>query len=111
MKTRRIVLRRKANRDIEVAISRFLNEAGERTALGFVDSLEKAYGHIGRHPASGSARYAHELDLPGVRCWPVKRYPYLIFYAETDGAIDVWRVLHAERDIPALLLAQDDPPA
>jgi len=27
----------------------------------------------------------------------VKRYPHLIFYIESGDAIDVWRVLHAER--------------
>ncbi len=44
-----------------------------------------------------------ELDLPGLRCWPVKRYPYLVFYVERDDHIDVWRVLHGQRDIPAWL--------
>nr|MEA2799523.1 toxin ParE1/3/4 [Phenylobacterium sp.] len=32
-----------------------------------------------------------------------RRYPYLIFYVERDSHVDVWRLLHAERDIPAWL--------
>ena len=46
-------------------------------------------------------RYAHELDLPGLRCCLMKRYPYLLFYVERDDCMDVWRVLHSQRDIPA----------
>ena len=56
-----------------------------------------------RHPASGSPRYAHELDLPDLRFWPLKRYPCLVFYVERRDHIDVWRVLHGQRDIPAWL--------
>ncbi|MHB9101896.1 MAG: type II toxin-antitoxin system RelE/ParE family toxin [Sulfuricella sp.] len=65
--------------------------------------LEQAYKHITRHPATGSTRYAHELDLPGLRSWPLKRYPYLIFYVEQSDHIDIWRVLHGQRDIPSWL--------
>ena len=78
----------------------YLNEKTELAALAFVDVLERAFLHIGRHPATGSMRYGYELDLPGLRCWPVKRYPYLVFYVERADHIDVWRVLHGKRDIP-----------
>jgi toxin ParE1/3/4 len=35
----------------------------------------------------------------------LKGYPHLVFYAFVDGAdhVDVWRVLHDRRDIPASL--------
>ncbi len=59
--------------------------------------------HISRHPSAGSTRYAFELDLPGLRCWPLARYPYRVFYVERDDHIDVWRILHGARDIPAWL--------
>ena len=71
-----------------------------QAALGFIDALEQAYAHISRHPATGSPRYAHALDLPGLRCWPLTRYPYLVFYIERAECIDVWRVLHGQRDLP-----------
>ena len=25
------------------------------------------------------SRYAHELNLPGLRFWPLARYPHLVF--------------------------------
>jgi toxin ParE1/3/4 len=67
--------------------------------MGFIDALEKAYGHIGRHPAAGSPPYAHELNLPGLRFWLVPGYPYVVFYVERDDHVDVWRVLDAQQDI------------
>lgn len=65
------------------------------------------YARIGRHPASGSRRYAHELNLPGLRFRPLSRYPHLVFYLERADRIDVWRVLHGQRDIPAWMQESD----
>ena len=101
MKVRPVVPREQAHRDVEDAVAYYLAQDAESAALGFIDALEKAYGHIGRHPASGSPRYAHELNLPGLRSWPLTRFPYLVFYVERADHIDVWRVLHGQRDIPA----------
>jgi toxin ParE1/3/4 len=39
--------------------------------------------------------------LPGLQSWPLTRYPHLVFYVERPDHIDVWRVLHGQRDIPA----------
>jgi len=107
VKHKRVIPRTQADRDIQEAVDYYLNERAERTALAFVDAIEQAFRYIGRHPATGSPRYAQELDLPGLRCWPVKRYPYLVFYVERDDHIDVWRVLHGQREIPAWLRGSD----
>jgi toxin ParE1/3/4 len=96
-----VVPRRQANRDVDETVDHDLREAGEQAAVGFINALERAYGHIARHPAAGSPRYAHELELPGLRSWPLKRYPCLVFFADRDDHIDVWRVLHGHRDLPA----------
>ena len=87
--------------DVDKAISYYLSEGAEQAALGFINALEQAYAHIGHHPTTGSPRYAHELNLPGLRFWALARYPYLVFYVEHQQHIDIWRVLHAQRDIPA----------
>ena len=101
MKSKPVIPRELASRDVEEAIEHYRGESAEQAALGFIDALEQAYAHIGRHPATGSPRYAHELNLPGLRCWPLTRYPHLVFYVEGGDHIDVWRVLHGRRDIPA----------
>jgi toxin ParE1/3/4 len=101
VKAKPVVPRKRANQDVDEAVAYYLSKAGEAMALGFIDALEKAYVHIGRPPATGSPRYAHELNLPGLRAWPLRRYPHLVFYVERPDHIDVWSVLHGQRDIPA----------
>ena len=86
--------------DVDQAITYYLEQDAPAAALGFVDALEQAYAHIGKHPATGSPRYAHELGIPDLRSWPLSKYPYLVFYVERADHIDVWRVLHMRRDIP-----------
>ena len=93
---------------METAIDHYLREAGVDIAIGFIDSFERACQQISEYPATGSSRYAHELNLPGLRSWPLKTYPYLIFYIERDDGIDIWRVLHGERDIPAWMQRTED---
>lgn len=100
--------RARADADVLDAIDHYLTEAPD-AALGLIDELEVAYRHIQRAPATGSPRYAHELNLPGLRFWACTRYPYLVFYMELADRVEVWRVLHARRDIPTSL--RDDMPA
>lgn len=101
MSASRLVLREAARRDISAAVGDYGREAGEDVALAFIDELERAFGQLPRHPEAGSPRYAQELDLPGLRHWILGVYPYLVFYVVREDHVDVWRVLHAERNIPA----------
>ncbi len=101
MKPKQVVPRQQALHDVDEALAYYLSEANEAVALGFVAALEQAFAHIGRHPATGSPRYGHELNLPGLRIWPLARYPQVVFYVEQADHVDVWRVLHGQRDIPA----------
>jgi toxin ParE1/3/4 len=103
-----IVPRELANRDVDEAIAYYLSEANDRAALGFIDALERAYRHISRHPSSGSSRDSTELNLPGLRARPLRRFPHIVFYVETSDCIDVWRVLHGARDIPAWMRESDN---
>jgi toxin ParE1/3/4 len=82
-------------------VAHYLAEGAEAAAFGFIDALQKAYIHIARHPATGSPRNAHELNLAGLSFWPLTRYPHLVFHVERPDHIDVWRVLHGRLDIPA----------
>lgn len=100
MKVKPVVPREQAIRDVDEVIAYYLGEDAAQAALGFINALERAYAHIGRHPDIGSLRYAHELNLPSLRVWPLTRYPYLVFYVARADYVDVWRVLHGQRDIP-----------
>jgi toxin ParE1/3/4 len=107
VKAKTVVPREQANRDIDDVIAYYLKESAESAALSFIDELESAYIHICRNPGTGSTRYAHELNLPGLRFWPLTRFPHFVFYFEQSDCIDIWRVLHGQRDIPAWMQASE----
>lgn len=99
----RILRRASADQDIEAIIDDHLTEAGAEVALGFIHALEAAFQQLARQPAMGSPRYGEVLSLPGLRTWPLRRYPHIIFYFEAPDAIEIWRVLHGRRNIPVHL--------
>jgi toxin ParE1/3/4 len=102
-----IIPRELASSDVEAAVDFYAREGGLEVALGFIDALQAAYDLIANHPEAGSLRYAYELGLPDLRSVPLKRYPYLVFYHEQPSYVDVWRVLHAKRDIPQWMQEPD----
>lgn len=108
MTSKPVVPTRQAQQDLETGIDYYLFEEGsEAAALGFITAVEDAFQRLGKNPAMGSPRYAYELDLPGLRSWPLKRYPHLVFYVERDDYVEIWRVIHGVRDIPAWLLNEN----
>jgi toxin ParE1/3/4 len=100
VKRKPVIPRALALQDVDDAVVYLLQQQATEATLNLIDSLEVAYTHISKNAATGSTRYAHALDLPGLRTWPLTGHPYLIFYVEQDAHIDVWRVLHMSRDIP-----------
>jgi len=76
-------------------------------ASRFVDAQEAAINYLCQHPCSGSLRFAYELDMTDLRSWSLHGFPYIIFYTADDERIDILRVLHASRDIPAHLAVED----
>lgn len=104
MNAKPVIFRQRAALDVDDAIAFYLADASADVALGFIDDLERACLRIALHPASGSSRYAHELDLQDLRAWPLSRYPHVVFYVDDRDRIDVWRVLHGKRDIPTWML-------
>jgi toxin ParE1/3/4 len=100
MSAKPVVPRARAVDDTNEIIDFYLSEGAERAALGFVDALQEAYDHISAYPATGSLRLSFELGLPGLRSWPLKGFSHYVFYVERDDLVDVWRILHGQRDIP-----------
>lgn len=103
MSRKPIVLCERAQRDIDEAVAHYLAEAAPTAAQTLIGAVDNACRQISAQPAAGSPRYAHELDLPGLRFRSIRRFPHLIFYIETETEIVVWRVLHGARDLPAWL--------
>ena len=99
---KKLVRRALADADVLAALDYYFSNAPEYL-LDFVDDLESAYQHIAQYPASGSPRYAIELNLNELRAWKCHKFPYVIFYAESSEQIEVWRVLHERQDFPESL--------
>ena len=95
-----LVRLQQADLDVEQSLDYYLADE-PHLASRFLDALEKAYSHIQRHPGTGSPRYAHALDIEGLRYWPCSPFAQLVFYIERDDHIALIRVLHGSRDIPA----------
>ena len=91
-----------ASADIAAAVDQYCAEA-PHAVDDFIDELERAVRHVERHPASGSPRYSHELDIPRLRHWKLKRFPFALFYLENVDHLFVIRCLHLKRDIPRSL--------
>jgi toxin ParE1/3/4 len=98
-----VVPRKLATADLRDAAAHYATETDAAMAGRFIDAVEQAFALLARQPGIGSPRYAVELEWPGLRTHPVPRFPYLVFYLEQADHLDVLRVLHAHRDIPASL--------
>jgi toxin ParE1/3/4 len=98
----------RAMADATEAADYYTDEVDADTALQFIDALNSAKANISRAPRLGSPRYAELLKIPGLRHRQLRRFPYLVFYIERADHIDVWRVLHSARDLPAWLNDPDD---
>jgi toxin ParE1/3/4 len=69
-----------------------------RAADRLLDDIEEKFLLLADQPGLGPAR----PDIaPELRYLPVKRY--LILYREITGGIEIVRVVHGARDVPALM--------
>jgi len=107
--TRPVIRRELADRDADAAIRHYRAEAGVNVAIDFVAALNAAYASIASQPSLGSPRYGEELGLPGLRHWPLKRFPHLVFYVERPDHIEVWRILHGHRDVRTAIQEEPEP--
>ena len=100
MKPSRVIPRGAAIRDAEDATDYYIQEAGDAVAFRFIDALRAAYDRIGANPGIGSPRLGGLIGIPALRTWSVRGFPYVVCYEIGPDAVDVWRVLHAQGDIP-----------
>lgn len=101
MMTRPIV-RARAKRDLIDIADRIACdnlEAAER----FISAAESAFSFLSNTPSAGSAREFFTPELRGIRMWPIRGFEnYLIFYRQISEGLEIVRVIHGARDIPAI---------
>jgi toxin ParE1/3/4 len=96
---KRLIRHAAARRDLERASDYYEDTAGPEVARRFLEAARTAFREIAARPGAGSPRYGEKLRAPHLRTRRVSRFPYLIFYVENEGFVEVMRVLHERRDI------------
>lgn len=99
---KRLVVQRRAMRDLSDARA-YYRRAAPHMVSDFAQTIDLEFAHLREHSGTGSRRYGLHLAISGLRSWPVKQFPYVIFYTERERHILVLRVLHQASDIPAHL--------
>ncbi len=95
-----VVLLAAARQDIEQITDHYLAEAGIDVTTGFLRAYDRAARQLAEFPESGSLRFAFGQKFQGLRAWPMRGYPYLLFYLYQKNQVLILRVLHAAREVP-----------
>ncbi len=86
----------------------YIWERSPDAAGRFRQAAEATFTALAKSPGIGEVYKVNNPRLEGLRCTNVRRFKnYLIFYLPIPGGIDVIRVLHAARDIRAILEADE----
>jgi toxin ParE1/3/4 len=100
--TRHIIITPRASQDIDEHFA-YIAQDNFDAALRFFDSARLTFSQLAKTPGMGSPFQIINPRLVGLRKWAVKDFKkYLIFYRYDDESIEVVRVVHAARDIPAI---------
>ncbi|MBI5363670.1 MAG: type II toxin-antitoxin system RelE/ParE family toxin [Planctomycetes bacterium] len=82
----------------------FLGADSPAAADRLVDAIEAAIRFLLDNPRAGAPRSFRAPRARGVRSWAPRRFPnHLIFYRPTDKGLEILRILHGARDLPAFL--------
>ena len=100
---RRILLRPQAPRDI-IATALHLAEESPDAARRFLEAVERTIAAVTAMPGIGAPRRYRDPRLEGLRMIAVTGFEkHLVFYRPDEAGIEIVRVLHAARDIQAIL--------
>jgi toxin ParE1/3/4 len=97
--TLRTVISSPAQQDVADLASYLDTAAGTAISDRVLKSIHEAVRKLGSNPTLG--HIVHELDRPDLRFYLVKSY--FIVYRVRGTTLEVIRVLHAARDIVAIL--------
>jgi toxin ParE1/3/4 len=100
---RQIRIRSAARADIK-GIAETIGKDRPRSARRFFFAAEKLMKRVLDFPELGGLYESNEEDFEGLRVLSIKGFKtYLLFYRVHDDSVEVVRVLHGARDIPAIL--------
>jgi toxin ParE1/3/4 len=101
--TARVVQRARARADLLELVA-WIAADNPAAALALHDAYEHSLDLLADNPQLGRLYAAADPRLAGMRVLPAHRFrKILIFYRPLPGAVEIVRILHGSRDIPAVL--------
>jgi len=91
-------VRATAKADMRREVAYYLREAGGAVAKKLAKSLRQSMKRISLEPGLGSPRMGQDLDVEGLRAWPLDGFPMSLWYFERIDHVDVVRVISHRQD-------------
>ena len=76
-------------------IHRYIAQHSPRAATAVTAQIRNTSLLLARYPTLG-----RETDIPGVRVFPIARYPYLVYHKVQQDELVVIHVRHGRRNAP-----------
>jgi toxin ParE1/3/4 len=102
--SRRYLLSEPAAHDLDLIKSYLVEHAGISVARHVLREIRNALQVLAARPGIGHLR--EDLTDQPVKFWPV--FSYLVIYNPTSRPLEVLRILHASRDVEAILEDSDE---
>lgn len=84
-------------------LAAYIQKDSPTSAIRFLDSAEETFDLLARSPALGGVYNLPNVQLSGLRVWRVKGFgKVLVFYRPIVRGVEIIRVVHGARDLPAL---------
>ena len=99
----RILRTERALRDLDEQ-GTFIQQDSPQAAIRFLEAADAAFALLARTPHLGSLYQLPGPKFTGMRLWTIKGFEhYVVFYRPIERGVEIVRVLHGARDIPAIL--------
>lgn len=93
-----------ADRDLDDQAAYLASQASLESALRFYDAASSTFARLAGMPGLGERWPSTNPRLAGLRIGRIEGFQnHLVFYRLVDDGIDIVRVIHAARDLDAVL--------
>ncbi len=105
--SKRIVFRPRATSDLREQAA-FIAKDSLEAAERFTRAADETFEQLAAMPEMGVPRAHRNESHSGLRMFPVRSFgKHLVFYRPCESRIEIVRVLHAARDLAALLEGEE----
>lgn len=98
-----LVISPRAQTDVDEEAAYYQTTAGLDTATRFLEDLRHTFERLLEFPHLGTPWPTTRRELLGLRRRVLSQFPYSVFSLPSEQAVEIVRVLHNSRDLPAAL--------